>query len=146
MSFRSSCRVRLADIMKSMSFRLFLTLLAVALWSVAAFAQTSPTPVSVAAQTTASAARQTTSTPPAPNDKPKTTSAANGQQSSTSDDESVATIRKTVNDVNVFLPVTDKQGRYVKDLKRADFKVIDDPKPADDVKDCRNQTALPLQV
>ena len=36
--------------MKSMSFRLFLTLLAVALWSVAAFAQTSPAPVSVAAQ------------------------------------------------------------------------------------------------
>ena len=131
--------------MKSMSFRLFLTLLAVALWSVAAFAQTSPTPVSVAAQTTASAARQTTSTPAAPNDKPKTT-AANGQQSSTSDDESVATIRKTVNEVNVVFTVTDKHGRYVKDLKKDDFKVIDDSKPADEVKDFRNQTDLPLQV
>ena len=132
--------------MKSMSFRLFLTLLAVALWSVAAFAQSSPAPVSVAAQSTASAARQTTSPPAAPNDKPKTTTAANGQQSSTSDDESVTTIRKTVNEVNVVFTVTDKHGRYVKDLKKDDFKVIDDSKPADEVKDFRNQTDLPLQV
>src|SRR5438132_5527311 len=132
--------------MKSMSFRLFLTLLAVALWSVAAFAQTSPAPVSVAAQSSASAARQTTSPPAAPNDKPKTTTAANGQQSSTSDDESVATIRKTVNEVNVVFTVTDKHGRYVKDLKKDDFKVIADSKPADEVKDFRNQTDLPLQV
>jgi Ca-activated chloride channel family protein len=131
--------------MKSMSFRLFLTLLAVALWSVAAFAQTSPAPVSVAAQSTASAGHQTTAPPAAPNDKPKTT-AANGQQSSTSDDESVATIRKTVNEVNVVFTVTDKHGRYVKDLKKDDFKVIDDSKPADEVKDFRNQTDLPLQV
>ena len=132
--------------MKSMSFRLFLTLLAVALWAVAAFAQTSPAPVSVAAQSTASAAPQTTAPPAAPNDKPKTTAVANGQQSSTSDDESVATIRKTVNEVNVVFTVTDKHGRYVKDLKKDDFKVIDDSKPADEVKDFRNQTDLPLQV
>jgi Ca-activated chloride channel homolog len=132
--------------MKSMSFRLFLTLLAVALWSVAAFAQSSPAPVSVAAQSTASAARQTTPPPAAPTDKPKSTTAANGQQSSTSDDESVTTIRKTVNEVNVVFTVTDKHGRYVKDLKKDDFKVIDDSKPADEVKDFRNQTDLPLQV
>jgi len=132
--------------MKTMNFRLFLTLLAVAVWSVAAFAQSSPAPVSVAAQSTASAARQTTSPPAAPNDKPKTTTAANGQQSSTSDDESVTTIRKTVNEVNVVFTVTDKHGRYVKDLKKDDFKVIDDSKPADEVKDFRNQTDLPLQV
>ena len=132
--------------MKLMSFRLFLTLLAAALWSVAAFAQTSPAPVSAAAESTASAAPQTTSLPPAPKDKPKTTTAANGQQSSTSDDESVTTIRKTVNEVNVVFTVTDKHGRYVKDLKKDDFKVIDDAKPADEVKDFRNQTDLPLQV
>jgi VWFA-related protein len=71
---------------------------------------------------------------------------ANGQQSSTQDDDSVTTIRKTVNEVNVVFTVTDKHGRYVKDLSKGDFKVIDDAKPAEEVKDFRNQTDLPLQV
>ena len=70
----------------------------------------------------------------------------NGQQSSTQEDESVATIRKTVNEVNVVFTVTDKHGRYVKDLKKEDFKFVDDSKPAEDVKDFRTQTDLPLQV
>ena len=89
------------------------------------------------------------SAPPAstrPVEKPATTAASNGQQSSTNDDESVATIRKTVNEVNVVFTVTDKHGRYVKDLKKDDFKFIDDAKPAAEVKDFRNQTDLPLQV
>jgi VWFA-related protein len=73
-------------------------------------------------------------------------SASNGQQASTQDDESVTTIRKTVNEVNVVFTVTDKHGHYVKDLNKSDFKVIDDSKPAEEVKDFRNQTDLPLQV
>ncbi len=73
-------------------------------------------------------------------------SASNGQQTATQDDESVTTIRKTVNEVNVVFTVTDKHGRYVKDLNKSDFKVIDDSKPAEEVKDFRNQTDLPLQV
>jgi VWFA-related protein len=72
--------------------------------------------------------------------------AGNRQQSSTNADEAVATIRKTVNEVNVVFTVTDKHGRYVKDLTRNDFKVMDDSKPAEEVKDFRNQTDLPLQV
>jgi Ca-activated chloride channel homolog len=72
--------------------------------------------------------------------------AGGGQQSSTQDDDSVTTIRKTVNEVNVVFTVTDKHGRYVKDLGKSDFKVIDDAKPAEEVKDFRNQTDLPLQV
>jgi VWFA-related protein len=73
-------------------------------------------------------------------------SAGGGQQTSTQDDESVTTIRKTVNEVNVVFTVTDKHGRYVKDLSKSDFKVMDDSKPAEEVKDFRNQTDLPLQV
>ena len=61
-------------------------------------------------------------------------------------DESVATIRKTVNEVNVVFTVTDKHGRYVKDLKKDDFKVVDDSKPAEKVESFSNQTDLPLQV
>jgi VWFA-related protein len=75
-----------------------------------------------------------------------TASTATRQQSSTQNDESVTTIRKTVNEVNVVFTVTDKHGRYVRDLTKNDFKVIDDSKPAEEVKDFRNQTDLPLQV
>src|SRR6266436_4635466 len=70
----------------------------------------------------------------------------NGQQSSTQEDESVTTIIKTVNEVNVVFTVTDKHGRYVKDLKKEDFKVVDDAKPAEEIRDFKNQTDLPLQV
>ena len=62
------------------------------------------------------------------------------------EDESVATIRRTVNEVNVVFTVTDKHGRYVKDLKKEDFKVIDDSKPAAEVRSFHAEADLPLQV
>jgi len=62
------------------------------------------------------------------------------------DDESVATIRRTVNEVNVVFTVTDKHGRYVKDLKKEDFKVIDDSKPAAEIRSFHAEADLPLQV
>jgi VWFA-related protein len=128
----------LAAIMKEMRFRESLAFIAVALSSLASFAQNAePAP---AVQTPPAQA----STSPASMATPSTTAAK--QQSSTTDDESVATIRKTVNEVNVVFTVTDKHGRYVKDLKKDDFKFIDDAKPAAEVKDFRNQTDLPLQV
>src|SRR6266404_8172784 len=36
------------------------------------------------------------------------------------------TIHRTVNEVNVVFTVTDKHNRYIKDLSKNDFKVIDD--------------------
>jgi Ca-activated chloride channel homolog len=71
---------------------------------------------------------------------------ANSQQSSTQEDDAVTTIRKTVNEVNVVFTVTDKHGRYVKDLKKNDFNFVDDSKPAAEIRDFRSQTDLPLQV
>ena len=47
------------------------------------------------------------------------------------DDDAAATITKTVNEVNVVFTVTDKHGRYVKNLAKSDFSVIDDSKPAE---------------
>src|ERR1700674_4700130 len=60
-------------------------------------------------------------------------------------DESVATIVHVVNEVRVVFTVTDRHGRYIKDLKRDDFKVIDDQKPAE-LRSFRSETDLPLQV
>jgi len=61
-------------------------------------------------------------------------------------DSSLPTIVKTVNEVNVVFTVTDKHGHYVKDLKKGDFKVLDDSKPAQQIRSFRNETDLPLQV
>jgi len=60
-------------------------------------------------------------------------------------DESVATIVHVVNEVRVVFTVTDRHGRYIKDLKRDDFRVIDDQKPAE-LRSFRSETDLPLQV
>jgi Ca-activated chloride channel homolog len=62
------------------------------------------------------------------------------------DDESVSTIRRTVNEVNVVFTVTDKHGHYVKDLKKDDFRIIDDAKPAAEIRSFRAETDLPLEV
>jgi VWFA-related protein len=71
---------------------------------------------------------------PAKSDPPKSDS-----------DESVATIVHVVNEVRVVFTVTDRHGRYIKDLKRGDFRVIDDQKPAE-LRSFRSETDLPLQV
>jgi VWFA-related protein len=51
-----------------------------------------------------------------------------------------------VNEVNVVFTVTDKHNRYVKDLKRDDFKVIDDEKQVEALRSFRRESDLPLQV
>ena len=60
--------------------------------------------------------------------------------------EPVAQFSQTVNEVRVIFTVTDKHGRYIKDLKRNDFRVVDDRKPADAIRSFRSETDLPLQV
>jgi VWFA-related protein len=92
--------------------------------------------------------------PPAPEAAPPKSSAQNvakpaGSASSATSgdaDSPVTTIRAFVNEVNVVFTVTDKHGRYVKDLKRDDFQVLDDNKPARQIRSFSAETNLPLQV
>jgi len=63
-----------------------------------------------------------------------------------SQDDSITTIRHVVNEVNVVFTVTDKHGRYVKNLKREDFKVVDDNKPPEEIRSFHAETNLPLEV
>ena len=64
----------------------------------------------------------------------------------TQNDQDVAAVIKTsVNEVNVVFTVTDKHGRFVKDLKKDDVKVLDDNKPQD-IRSFRSETDLPLRV
>ena len=85
-----------------------------------------------------------TSTPPAttPNTAAKTT----GATSDIPADAPAETIIKRVNEVNVVFTVTDKRGRFIKNLTQKDIKVIDDRKPVDMIRAFQSQTDLPLRV
>jgi len=48
--------------------------------------------------------------------------------------------------VNVVFTVTDKHGHYVKDLKKDNFKVVDDKKPPAEIRSFRAEANLPLEV
>ena len=50
-----------------------------------------------------------------------------------------------MNEVNVVFTVTDKHGRYVRNLAKGDFSVLDDNRPAEP-RSFHNETDLPLQV
>ncbi len=65
---------------------------------------------------------------------------------SANQEEKLTTIVKQVDEVNVVFTVTDKRGKFVKDLKQSDFEVIDDNKPALSIRSFRSETNLPLRV
>jgi VWFA-related protein len=62
------------------------------------------------------------------------------------DNSNVPRIRVGINEVNVVFTVTDKHGKRVTDLKQADFQVVDDSKPAVEIRSFHAETNLPLQV
>src|SRR5579864_4349483 len=87
-----------------------------------------------------------TSGPPPAGAKAPTQEASVGAANGKADDTDVTTIRKRVEEVNVIFTVTDKHGRFVKDLKQQDFHFLDDKRPPEAVKDFRSESDLPLRV
>ena len=83
---------------------------------------------------------------PARNDSPQANARQSSSSGSTDPDDTAETIRRTVNEVNVVFTVTDKHGRYVKDLKKNDFTVVDDSRPAQEIRSFHTETDLPLRV
>src|SRR5438034_11080120 len=74
--------------------------------------------------------------------KPADVSAASRTSSGpTADEDAATTIRVPVNEVNVIFTVTDKHGRYVKNLKKSDFNVVDDSRSEERRvgKECRDR-------
>jgi Ca-activated chloride channel homolog len=63
-----------------------------------------------------------------------------------SDETPATVIRSNVNEVNVVFTVTDKHNHYVKDLKAADFRVLDNKMPPASVRNFSAETNLPLRV
>ena len=80
----------------------------------------------------------------APSDAEAT--AANAKPPSDVVDQDGTIFHTVVNEVSVVFTVTDKHNHYVKDLTKADFKVIDNNLPIANVRSFRRETDLPLQV
>ncbi len=59
---------------------------------------------------------------------------------------SIITIQKRVNEVNVLFIATDKHGKFVRDLNKSDFTILDDHKPPQAIVNFTQQTDLPLQL
>jgi VWFA-related protein len=115
-----------------------------------------PPPTTAPAQAPTTAPAQTTS--PAtqsasPQQTPATTATPTRQSpqqappaAADDQDDKLTTIIKVVDEVNVVFTVTDKRGKFVNDLKKDDFQVIDDSKPAQSIRSFRAETNLPLRV
>ena len=75
------------------------------------------------------------------------TPVANAVNPSANDDVPAGgTIRTRSDEVNVIFTVTDKHGKFVKDLKQAQFKVLDNNLPPKQITNFESQTDLPLRV
>jgi Ca-activated chloride channel homolog len=75
-----------------------------------------------------------------------TAAAAKGDGGDLDNTNPVETIKHDVNRVDVIFTVTDKHGKFVKDLKLDDFRVSDDSKPVASIEGFSRETNLPLRV
>ena len=108
-----------------------------------------PTSTACFAQGTATIPAATPSAPatttPATGKSPAPAATAPVGNPDNPENESITTIKANVEEVRVVFTVTDKHGHYIKDLKKDDFKVLDDKRPAE-LRSFRSETDLPLQV
>lgn len=83
---------------------------------------------------------------PAPASPPQASNAATAKNPATDDVPNGGTIRSIVEEVNVVFTVTDKHGKFVKDLKQHEFKILDDNRAPKEIKSFESETNLPLRV
>lgn len=115
--------------------------------------QQTPPPQESPTQAPADTAKpQPTTPPPQPAadapaiESPKADAAPASDKPTPPLDEAATTIRTFVNEVNVVFTVTDKHGHFVRDLKKGDFAVVDDNRPAAEIRSFHSENDLPLQV
>jgi VWFA-related protein len=108
-----------------------------------------PSKWAVSAQTTPAQTTAQSPVAPPPGSTPPSTPPPAAPQTpappANSESDDSFRFKKTVNEVSVVFTVTDRHGRYIKDLKQTDFRVIDDQRPVD-LRSFRSETDLPLQV
>jgi VWFA-related protein len=113
-------------------------------------AQTSaPTPSATGSVASGSTPPQNQTSQPPPSNgtgSQPATPPASSDKTNNPVDETLTTIRKQVDEVNVVFTVTDKRGKFVKDLTQNDFSVLDNNKPAQSIRYFSRETNLPLRV
>ena len=80
---------------------------------------------------------------PAPAPSP---SAAGQQQAGEVKIEKIPTVRVRTDEVNVVFTVVDKDGRFVRDLKQNQFRILNNRLPPRQIMNFATQTNLPLYV
>src|ERR1700677_4401885 len=96
------------------------------------------------AQAAAPAPSQPSSTPQSsPAQAPENSGVHNPGES---DSDDIPKIHVGINEVSVVFTVTDRHGRRVTDLKQNDFRIVDDSKPAVEIRSFHAEANLPLQV
>ncbi|HEX3436162.1 MAG TPA: VWA domain-containing protein [Pseudacidobacterium sp.] len=83
---------------------------------------------------------------PAPAQQPQPPQVQPGQPNGQQSQDQQYTITTSANEVNLVFTVTDKHGRFIKDLKLSDFALLDDQKAPAQVFSFTQQTNLPLRV
>jgi Ca-activated chloride channel homolog len=66
--------------------------------------------------------------------------------SSSDSEDSILTIKKRVDEVNVLFIATDKRGKFVRNLDQKDFAILDDHKPPQSIVNFRRETDLPIEL
>src|SRR5215813_7824878 len=85
-------------------------------------------------------------TQPAASQTPKSSAMAPGGSSAVDETLPVETFRSRTDEVNVIFTVTDKHNRFIKDLKQAQFKILDNNRPPRLITNFSAETDLPLRV
>ncbi len=109
-------------------------------------AQPAPAPQAQPQQTPATATAPPVAAPQQPAQKAPAAAQAKADPPSTDTQQPVTVIKHNVDEVSLVFTVTDKHGRFVKDLGKTDFKILDDNKPPVQISSFRSETDLPLRV
>jgi len=84
---------------------------------------------------------------PAPTPSPTTDSQQQqGNANSDSKNQQIPTVRVRTDEVNVVFTVVDKDGKFVRDLKQDQFRILDNKLPPRQMMNFAAQTDLPLHV
>ena len=60
--------------------------------------------------------------------------------------DTILTIKKRVDEVNVLFIATDHHGKFVRNLTQGDFTILDDHKPPQAIVNFRRETDLPIEL
>jgi VWFA-related protein len=81
---------------------------------------------------------------PATGSAPSANAAGSSGTNAPGDD--IPLFRTRSDEVNVIFTVTDKHGKFVKDMKQNQFKILDDTRPPKEIVHFQSETNLPLRV